>query len=49
MYVDILRLMKEQNIKAETPELAISGGALCTPNLFEDMLKTLNVKRVSVS
>lgn len=47
MYVD---LVQRQKIRKEeiNPEIALSGGALCSPHLFKEMKQFLKVKTVQV-
>lgn len=48
MYVDLVRVQKERKEKI-SPEIAVSGGAPCSPSLFKDMLNVLGLKKVKVS
>lgn len=46
MYVDLIRKQKELNFPLETAEIAVTGGAPCSPFLFSSIKKTLGLKRV---
>ncbi|KAJ8968063.1 hypothetical protein NQ314_002502 [Rhamnusium bicolor] len=39
----ILKKARKENI---SPEIAVTGGAICSPQLFKDMLEVLNLKKV---
>jgi acyl-CoA synthetase (AMP-forming)/AMP-acid ligase II len=45
MYVDLVHKQEERKENI-SPEIAVSGGALCAPYLFKKMLNVLNVKKV---
>ncbi|XP_018564379.1 acyl-CoA synthetase family member 2, mitochondrial isoform X2 [Anoplophora glabripennis] len=45
MYVDLVRVQKERREKI-SPEIAVAGGAPCSPSLFKDMLNVIGVKKV---
>jgi acyl-CoA synthetase (AMP-forming)/AMP-acid ligase II len=45
MYVDLVHKQEERKENI-SPEIAVSGGALCAPHLFKKMLNVLNVKKV---
>ncbi|KAJ8917664.1 hypothetical protein NQ315_005111 [Exocentrus adspersus] len=45
MYVDLVRVQKERKEKIAA-EIAVSGGAPCSPSLFKDMLTVLGVNKV---
>ncbi|CAG9864215.1 unnamed protein product [Phyllotreta striolata] len=45
MYVDLVNLQKQKREKLQL-EIAVSGGAICTPNLFESMKEVLQVREV---
>lgn len=47
MYVDLVHKQEERKENI-SPEIAVSGGALCAPHLFKKMLNVLNVKKVKV-
>jgi acyl-CoA synthetase (AMP-forming)/AMP-acid ligase II len=47
MYVDLVHKQEERKENI-SPEIAVSGGALCAPYLFKKMLNVLNVKKVKV-
>ncbi|XP_061393876.1 medium-chain acyl-CoA ligase ACSF2, mitochondrial [Musca vetustissima] len=44
MYVDLIRKQKELNLPLSTLKMAVTGGAICTPQLFLDMQNILKVK-----
>lgn len=47
MFVDLInqQMERKENI---CPDIAFTGGASCSPQLFQDMKKYLNVKKVKV-
>ncbi|XP_018564375.1 acyl-CoA synthetase family member 2, mitochondrial-like [Anoplophora glabripennis] len=45
MYVDLVRVQKERREKI-SPEIAVTGGAPCSPSLFKDMLNVIGLKKV---
>lgn len=51
MHVDVCALLEQlpqdQYNRLNFPELAVSGGALCSPELFKKMLSTLKLKNVA--
>lgn len=47
MYVDLIHRQQERN-EDISPEIAVSGGAICPQHLFEQMLTVLHVKKVKV-
>lgn len=46
MYVDLLAKQKELGVSVTTPEIAVTGGAACTPELFRKIKNNLNVQKV---
>ncbi|CAH1101696.1 unnamed protein product [Psylliodes chrysocephalus] len=46
MYVDLVAVQKKRNEKNIKVEIALSGGALCPPALFRDMMDVIKVKKV---
>ncbi|KFB41496.1 AGAP008557-PA-like protein [Anopheles sinensis] len=46
MYVDLVRRIVESGAKLETPEIAATGGATCSPKLFADIKHSLGVRKV---
>lgn len=48
MYVDLVAVQKKRNEKNIKVEIALSGGALCPPALFRDMMDIIKVKKVMV-
>lgn len=48
MYVDLIKVQKERLLDIH-PEIAVSGGAPCSPHLFNQMIDVLGVKKVKVS
>uniref|UniRef100_A0A182NT90 Medium-chain acyl-CoA ligase ACSF2, mitochondrial n=1 Tax=Anopheles dirus TaxID=7168 RepID=A0A182NT90_9DIPT len=46
MYVDLVRRIVESGAKLETPEIAVTGGATCSPKLFADIKHTLGLRKV---
>lgn len=49
MYVDMIAKQKELRCDLESVEIAVTGGAACSPNLVKQMLEELKVKEVRVS
>lgn len=56
MYIDLItiaqnRLKTDPSIfsKLSSLEIAVTSGALCTPDLFKQMMKTFNLKKIYVS
>lgn len=47
MYVDLIQKQEDRKVDI-SPEIAICGGALCSPHLFEKMLQVLKLKKVKV-
>ncbi|XP_059609390.1 medium-chain acyl-CoA ligase ACSF2, mitochondrial-like [Phlebotomus argentipes] len=45
MYVDLVNKQREMNLELKA-EIAVTGGALCSPQLFKDMKKELGLKKV---
>lgn len=48
MYVDLISKQREKQLNI-FPEIAVSGGSPCSPQLFKDMKSILKVKKVKVS
>lgn len=48
MYVDLVDL-QEKRKEPISPEVAVVGGAPCSPHLFERIQQVLKVKKVKVS
>nr|XP_029709407.1 acyl-CoA synthetase family member 2, mitochondrial-like isoform X1 [Aedes albopictus] len=46
MYVDLVRAVRESGIKLPPVDLAVTGGAACSPQLFIDIQQTLGVRQV---
>lgn len=46
MYVDLLAKQQELGVQVTTPEIAVTGGAACTPELFRKIRDNLKVKKV---
>ncbi|XP_035779450.1 medium-chain acyl-CoA ligase ACSF2, mitochondrial-like isoform X1 [Anopheles albimanus] len=46
MYVDLVRRIVETGAQLETPEIAVTGGATCSPKLFADIKNALGVRKV---
>lgn len=46
MYVDLVRKVHETNIELPSVDLAVTGGATCSPKLFQDIQEALRVKQV---
>uniref|UniRef100_A0A182V437 Medium-chain acyl-CoA ligase ACSF2, mitochondrial n=1 Tax=Anopheles merus TaxID=30066 RepID=A0A182V437_ANOME len=46
MYVDLVRRIVESGAKLDSPEIAVTGGATCSPKLFADIKHTLGVRKV---
>uniref|UniRef100_A0A6M2DGK1 Medium-chain acyl-CoA ligase ACSF2, mitochondrial n=1 Tax=Xenopsylla cheopis TaxID=163159 RepID=A0A6M2DGK1_XENCH len=46
MYVDMIAKQKELRCDLESVEIAVTGGAACSPNLVKQMLEELKVKEV---
>lgn len=49
MYVDLIAKQKELKANLDSVQIAVTGGAPCSPNLFRQMLDELKVKKVKVS
>lgn len=47
MFVDLVKVQRER-IEDIHPEIALSGGAPCSPHLFNEMIDVLGVKKVKV-
>lgn len=47
MYVDLVNVQKERQEEIEV-EIAVSGGAPCSPHLFSEIKNILKVKKVKV-
>lgn len=47
MFVDLVKTQRQRQEDIH-PEIALSGGASCSPQLFKDILKILGVKKVKV-
>nr|XP_029709505.1 acyl-CoA synthetase family member 2, mitochondrial-like [Aedes albopictus] len=45
MYVDLVNKVRETNFKLPPVDLAVTGGATCSPQLFTDILEILNVRK----
>lgn len=48
MYVDLISKCAEMGAKFKTLEIAVTGGAICPPQLLLDMQETLGVKKLKV-
>lgn len=46
MYVDLVRAVREKGIKLPPVDLAVTGGAACSPRLFVDIQEALGVRQV---
>ncbi|XP_053692203.1 medium-chain acyl-CoA ligase ACSF2, mitochondrial-like [Sabethes cyaneus] len=46
MYVDLVRQLREGSLKLPPIDLAVTGGATCSPKLFLDIQETLGVRQV---
>lgn len=46
MYVDLIKKQKELNLEIGSAKYAITGGAACSPQLFEDIKNVLGLKKV---
>lgn len=46
MYVDLVRTVRENGIKLPPVDLAVTGGAACSPQLFVDIQEALGVRQV---
>ncbi|XP_058818358.1 medium-chain acyl-CoA ligase ACSF2, mitochondrial isoform X2 [Topomyia yanbarensis] len=46
MYVDLVRQLRESNLKLPPIDLAVTGGAPCSPKLFTDIQESLGVRQV---
>lgn len=49
MFVDVLNKKRELGIKTDCLEIAVTGGAPCSPKLFQSIKKDLGVKKIKVS
>lgn len=48
MYVDLVARQRELNLNIDSAEIALTGGAPCSPKLFLDIKNILNLKSVKV-
>lgn len=48
MYVDLIHKKKSNGVDLKTPEIALIGGSLCSPMLFEQAKRVLSVSKVKV-
>ncbi|XP_058447930.1 medium-chain acyl-CoA ligase ACSF2, mitochondrial isoform X1 [Malaya genurostris] len=46
MYVDLINKVRETGFKLPSVDLAVTGGATCSPKLFKDILNVLGVQKV---
>ncbi|XP_055589773.1 medium-chain acyl-CoA ligase ACSF2, mitochondrial-like [Uranotaenia lowii] len=46
MYVDLVHKVKNSGVKLPPIDLAVTGGAVCSPQLFVDIQQTLGVRQV---
>lgn len=46
MYVDLLAKQRELGVTVDSPEIVVTGGAPCTPELFREIKRNLNAKKV---
>lgn len=46
MYVDLINKQKELSLPIETAKYAVTGGAACSPQLFENIKNVLGLKKV---
>ncbi|XP_058447932.1 medium-chain acyl-CoA ligase ACSF2, mitochondrial isoform X2 [Malaya genurostris] len=46
MYVDLVRQLRESNFKLPPIDLAVTGGARCSPKLFTEIQEALGVRQV---
>lgn len=49
MFVDLLKAQKEVKADVSSLEFATTGGATCTPKLYEDIKSDLGLRAVTVS
>lgn len=49
MYVDLVARQKQLKLKLSTAEIAVTGGAPCSPQLFQDIKNVLDLRCVKVS
>lgn len=48
MYVDLVARQRELNVNIDTAEIATTGGAPCSPQLFLDIQRVLKLRTVKV-
>lgn len=46
MYVDLLAKQRELGVTVDSPEIVVTGGAPCTPELFRDIKRNLRAEKV---
>ncbi|XP_055919431.1 medium-chain acyl-CoA ligase ACSF2, mitochondrial [Eupeodes corollae] len=47
MYVDLIKKQRELQLPIKTADIAVTGGALCSPQLFKDIKNVLGLKKVN--
>lgn len=48
MYIDLIHKQLEKQYDLSSVDIAVSGGAVCAPDLFRDILKVLKAKKIKV-
>lgn len=48
MFIDLVSLQKQKQLDIN-PDMAVTGGAPCSPQLFQEIKEVLNVKIVKVN
>lgn len=46
MWVDMIKYQKQHNIPIETAKIGVTGGAACSPQLFEDILSLMKLRTI---
>lgn len=48
MYVDLIARQKELRLPLDSAEIALTGGAPCSPQLYKNIKTTFGLKKVKV-
>lgn len=49
MHIDLIAKQNELNLPIDTTEIAITGGAACSPQLFRNIQSTFRLRSVKIS
>lgn len=49
MYIDLIEKQLEKQYDLSLVEIAVTGGALCAPDLFKNVLTVLKAKKIKVN